>query len=87
MVAYTESKQGPDTSGSTSEGPRSWYRRFFYDHPLYHGVKDPSSMASRDKVKVWCKRCFARRVQEEQLRDVQEGGAVRETKDIELACE
>ena len=44
-------------------------------------------MANRDKVKVWCRRCFEQRIQEEQLLDIQRGGVVRETKDIEVACE
>ena len=43
-------------------GRRKWYRQHFYDHPGYN-VRDPTAMAgtgkTHDKVKVWCKRCFA----------------------------
>ncbi len=81
MATYTQSKQ-PEAS----EG-RSWYRKLFYDHPLYLGLKDPSSMANADKVKVWCKKCFEKRVEDELLLDMQRGGAVREIRDIEMTCE
>ncbi|KAI0653267.1 hypothetical protein C8Q70DRAFT_1059429 [Cubamyces menziesii] len=60
---------------------RSWYRRLFYDHPGRLERK-PEAM-DNDKVKVWCKHCFEKRVLDEQRADTLSGLPVRETAQIE----
>lgn len=45
---------------------RAWHRQFFHDHPGYvHGDRDAYA---GDKVKVWCKQCFAQCLEEERER-------------------
>ncbi|KAI0363229.1 hypothetical protein BV20DRAFT_958722, partial [Pilatotrama ljubarskyi] len=53
---YTASRQ-------QVQGERSWIRSFFYDHPDY--ISRASAAYEGDKVKVWCKKCFEKRVADE----------------------
>ncbi|KAH9884319.1 hypothetical protein C8Q73DRAFT_796309 [Cubamyces lactineus] len=72
---YTAGRQ------QTLVSERSWYRRLFYDHPGRLERK-PEAM-DNDKVKVWCKHCFEKRVLDEQRADALSGLPVRETAQIE----
>ena len=62
-------------SRTSSAGGRLWFREYFEDHPLYR-QKAKESFAgtgvTRDKPKVYCKMCLARKVQEMQVSDQQE---------------
>ncbi|TBU52374.1 hypothetical protein BD310DRAFT_970853 [Dichomitus squalens] len=64
MPAYTEARQ---TTNSAFLSRRGWYRTHFYDHPGY--IENDAKALYGDKVKVWCKPCFQRRVANEQRED------------------
>ena len=60
---------------------RGWWREFFEDHPGLT-AKTPDSytnpnLARPDKQKVWCKPCFAKRIEDERARDRAELGTLR----------
>ncbi|KAI0719371.1 ribonuclease H-like domain-containing protein [Cerioporus squamosus] len=76
---YTLSKQTP--SNQLSRSGRAWYRSHFYDHPDYFPQR-PAHSKDGDKTKVWCKKCFEQRVEEEKLGDIRQG-VIRETEEIE----
>ncbi|KAI0693131.1 ribonuclease H-like domain-containing protein [Cerioporus squamosus] len=67
---YTLSKQTP--SNQLSRSGRAWYRSHFYDHPDYFPQR-PAHSKDGDKTKVWCKKCFEQRVEEEKLGDIRQG--------------
>ncbi|KAI0830185.1 hypothetical protein BC628DRAFT_1356810 [Trametes gibbosa] len=75
---YTTTKQVQDRSR------RSWYRLLFYDH-LGYIDRLPEATLGRDKVKVWCMKCFERGVANEQRADSLRGQHVRTTVEIEQA--
>ncbi|KAI0363606.1 hypothetical protein BV20DRAFT_1007124, partial [Pilatotrama ljubarskyi] len=73
---YTASRQ-------QVQGERSWIRSFFYDHPDY--ISRASAAYDGDKVKVWCKKCFEKRVADEIQSDSLRGNPRRSSEDIERA--
>jgi hypothetical protein len=52
---------------------RGWWREFFEDHPGLTAKTSNSytnpNLARPDKQKVWCKRCFAKRIADEKARN------------------
>ncbi|TBU60356.1 hypothetical protein BD310DRAFT_966496 [Dichomitus squalens] len=78
MAAYTEARQ---TTNSAFLSRRGWYRTHFYDHPGY--IENDAKALYGDKVKVWCKPCFQRRVANEQREDSLLGLPVRDTALVE----
>ena len=82
MAAYTEARQ---TTNPASLSRRSWYRKYFYDHPGY--IENDTKALQGDKVKVCCKLCFQRRIAMEQREDSLRGAPVRGAAIIERSCE
>ncbi|KAI0635490.1 hypothetical protein C8Q77DRAFT_1108442 [Trametes polyzona] len=75
LQLYTKSRQQLDTHG------RSEIRLKFYDHPDY--IDRLPAARHGDKVKVWCIKCFEKRVEEELARDETSGRPWRSMEELE----